>query len=150
MQSNKQNQRTNNEQTSSTLSLTNINLEELNESQCIDSETKQFTESNAIYYICGFLAKKFLANHACTICEELLVSNNNAEYGEHKLFTLMKTYVDSSLVYVTENIFQIIMIWEKQFKCIIQNIIHKKNLGKLITDILTHNCPIVQLCCPES
>jgi len=92
-----------------------------------------------------------LYGHVCTICEELLlISNNNVEYKDYKLFTLMKTYVDSSLVHVTENIFQIIMIWEKQFKCVIQNIIHKKNLGKLIKDILTHNCPIIQLCCPES
>lgn len=116
MQFNKQNRRTN-EQTSSNLTLININLEELSKFHCIDSETKQFTESNAIYYICGFL-KKFFAHHACTIGEELLVSNNNAKYGNYKLFTLMKAYADGSLVYVTENIFQIIMIWKKQFKCI--------------------------------
>jgi len=148
-QSNKQNQRTN-EQISSTLNM-NINVEELNDFQYIESETKQFTESNTIYYICGYLAKKFLAHHACTICEGLLISNNNnAEYKDHKLFTLLKTYEDCSLVHVTENIYQIIMVWEKQFQCVIRNIIHKKNLAQLLTDIFTQNCPIVQLCCPES
>ncbi|KAF2896684.1 hypothetical protein ILUMI_09499 [Ignelater luminosus] len=48
------------------------------------------TDDNAIYYVSGYVSKKFLKLHACDECRNILLDKAKLLTGEHQLFTYFK------------------------------------------------------------
>ncbi|XP_045483134.1 uncharacterized protein LOC123688587 [Harmonia axyridis] len=47
-------------------------------------------DENAIYYVSGYMAKKFLKLHPCEKCKSLVVDDEKKLTGQHQLFTYFK------------------------------------------------------------
>ncbi|KAF2882625.1 hypothetical protein ILUMI_23551 [Ignelater luminosus] len=53
-------------------------------------ENISLTDDNAIYYVSGYVSKKFLKLHACDECRKILLDKAKLLTGEHQLFTYFK------------------------------------------------------------
>lgn len=143
----------NNINTTAALCMTVVGNENEIEYDMTRTETTEFTEENAIYYICGYLARKFMKIHKnCQKCMDyLILPKYDTTYGEYKLFTIMKNYADENgLQYSAEILFTTVMGWNKKFEQIIGNCVHKKNISVQLRSELRSLCPHFQLCSLEA
>lgn len=102
-----------------------------------ESDSKIFTEKSAIFYISGFLANKFLKFHNCQTCKSILVQETLNNYEHHKLFTMTKQYEDmKTLKYVSDDIFENIQAWEKEFQSVIRSKLYLKYISKTLIILL--------------
>ena len=95
------------------------------------SETAELTETNAVFYICGYLAKKFLKSHStCKKCiEYLILPNSSSSFNDFQLFTLMKEHADiHKLKYSSQILFESVLKWEKIYQSFIEKIFHFKKI----------------------
>ena len=56
-----------------------------------DFETN-IVEDNSVFYLCGFFAKQFLKKHKCSICPDLLLTQQTEITEFHQIFTAIKGY----------------------------------------------------------
>ncbi|KAK0071770.1 hypothetical protein PV325_012384, partial [Microctonus aethiopoides] len=123
------------------------------ESEMALIDTASFTNENAIYYICGYLARKFLKIHKnCEKCIDLLIlPKTDINYEEYKLFTVMKEYADKNgLQYSTQLLFSTVKKWNNKFETITSNHIHKGNISVYPHSALEYEFPSFQLCSIEA
>lgn len=117
----------------------------------VENECEEFSRSNSVYYISGYLCKKFFSKHDCTLCKDILQSNNDTDFQEYKAFIICKQYEDSEgLIHVKHEIFEKIQTWERHFTSIIRNTFHCKNVCKNLMAFNRDCCPQIILCSDET
>lgn len=111
------------------------------------------TEENAIFYVSGFAAKKFLKIHNCEVCKQILVDTDKLLTGEHKLFTYFKQSdnIDFSrgLLFVNELVFDFLKKVEVIHNECFAQLLSCKILSHDIINTITESCQLKLLLCSE-
>ncbi|XP_044740044.1 uncharacterized protein LOC123301372 [Chrysoperla carnea] len=113
------------------------------------TKKSEFTESNAVYYICGYLAKKFIKSHnTCRQCVDyLILPRENKSFEDYKLFTLLKDCADANgLKYSSKILFDSVLEWEKTYQSVIKNFFHLKKISCYLNPVLIDRTPKFKLC----
>ena len=62
----------------------------------LKQSTDSLAEQNALYYVAGFVCRKYLENHSCDVCRNLLVDELHEYNGDlTKCYMFMKAYDNS-------------------------------------------------------
>ena len=97
------------------------------------------TEENALYYVCGYLARKIKLWHDCTNCSKLFTC---CSYGSKGYFTEMKAYSDNSLITVTDTFYSYIQQLEAAFASMFDKVKYKDRiLVQTVETLITINPP---------
>lgn len=119
------------------------------ESDMKKTENSNFTQSNALYYISGYLAKKFLESHiTCKrCCDYLILPREKKFFDDCKLFTLLKDCADANgLKYSSKILFDSVLEWEKTYQGVIKNFSHLKKISCYLNPALLERTPSFKLC----
>ncbi|KAF2887988.1 hypothetical protein ILUMI_18184 [Ignelater luminosus] len=121
-------------------------------------ENISLTDDNAIYYVSGYVSKKFLKLHACDECRNILLDKAKLLTGEHQLFTYFKQSDQlephQGLLFVSDETFQFLKIVEavhnEYFSKLLKSISLTEDLLKIIKQILHDHNFSFNLCSEDS
>jgi hypothetical protein len=91
----------------------------LNSDLAMPTFPDEHTEENALYYVCGYLARKIKLWHDCTDCSKLF---SCCSYGSKGYYTEMKAYSDNSLITVTDAFYSYIRQLEAAFSAMFDKV----------------------------
>lgn len=97
------------------------------------------TESdNAIYYVAGYICKKFLKGHTCEQCTKALILGERELTEDHQIFTYFKAFDNNfgGLVLPKTEVFVLFKKWEQIFCKMFLSIYHKTNLSKILWHLI--------------
>ena len=106
------------------------------------------SDDNALYYVCGYLCKKFLSRHNCAECTVLLKSTKNMSSlsGSNATFTRFKAYSnlsDSKGLFVPADSFVSFMEFcEKVFAHHFMKIMHMPKLCQRLVNMVMHSADL--------
>lgn len=117
-------------------------------------------EANVIYYVTGYLCKRFLKSHKCEKCQALLTCTDPEERllcENHHIFTYLKAHEGlekefGGLTLPREEVFHAIKAWEEIFQTCFHDNMHVQRIAnKLMLTLLNHKDFIgTALCNPSA
>jgi len=106
-------------------------------------------EHNGLSYVCGFLVRRLLKWHSCSVCESVWVSKDNLDdrhvYTNCRLYGPDELKGGKGLVFVSSEFFAYIQQLEETFDIYYKQHSYAVGISKLIVDELVHH-PLPVFC----